>query len=236
VLATLEHWLAEKWPKLAVRHATTLELTSPQSGKAVVLEPQPPRFTSDEWYERNRRADTARRWQLLLRPTAGVLRVRDEVADGTYATRLYGLASVMVTHVGLAIVVNPQAQLVGTITSRRLALDSGLATDRHADDGRLIIEPLAVCKLSDHGVRTPAALRVLEQLAKPPAPRRVTFMDTHGVARASAPPAFQPRSPVPRVERLPEVAPGTVATEGMDDDTRWAIFQQAKRRSRQTPS
>lgn len=48
VLATLEHWLVEKWPKLAVRHdATTLELTSPQTGKAVVLEPQPPRFTSD---------------------------------------------------------------------------------------------------------------------------------------------------------------------------------------------
>jgi hypothetical protein len=87
----------------------------------VVIEPCPPRLSSDDWFDRDPAATDDHRWQLLPAPTAGVLRLKDELTEGLDATRLYGLAGTIVT---FAIAINPQGQFV--ITSPRLALDAGL--------------------------------------------------------------------------------------------------------------
>ena len=206
------------------------------NGKVVVIEPCPPRLSSDDWFDRDRAATDDRRWQLLLRPTAGVLRVKDQLAEGLYATRLYGLAATIVTFAGAAIAINPQSQLVGTITSRRLALDAGLTTDRHPADGRLIVEPLDACQVDHRGVQTPAAKRITECPTTTPAA-------SHGQQpwsrRSSPPPRVDPRPPPakPRpVERLVDIPPGMIVTEDTDEDLRWAIFRQAMQRKRRSPS
>jgi hypothetical protein len=230
-LAILEHWVASEWPRLSVRRdSATLELISP-NGRTLLLHPSPARLSADAWSERNLAATPVRLWQLLLRPTPGVLKVTEELADGLYATRLQGLAAAIVNVTGAAVAINPQARLVGTITSRRLAIDSGIAASHHHEEGRLIVEPMAACWLDERGVRPPAAQLIAKHLAKlpgcAPAPKQnpVSRHQEHDFRH-------RPRVP-PAAGQLPPVSGDEVATEGMDDARRWEIFQRAMQRGRE---
>jgi hypothetical protein len=155
---------------------------------------------------------------ILLAPTPGVVRMVGDLGDGVYATRLWGVVAEMVLRTGVAVALNPQAELVGTMTSSGLADAAGLAR-AGAGDGRLIVEPLASCDLTLEGLVPPAAAAVRAAASGSETPQRDPRRPPALAHRAGASP-----------ERLPEVAPGAVATEGMDDLTRWAIFLQAMRR------
>jgi len=229
-LAALGGWLAERWPDLPVTPVgdDALELASPRTGRRVVLAVSARRVTLDGWHARRREAHARGvAWQLLLAPTPGVLRVVDELADGIYATRLWGAVADIVLQTGAAVALNPQARLVGTITSTHLAHAATLARGDGRGDGRLIVEALAACQLTLDGVVPPAAAaaRAAAQPPAPPARPRLPHPATPTPTPVT--PAAAPTRPA---ERLPEVAPGTAATEGMDQLTRWAIFQQAMRR------
>jgi hypothetical protein len=104
------------------------------------------------------------------------------------------------------------------MTSSDLADRAGLAR-AGAGDGRLIVEPLAACDLTFEGLVPPAAAAVRAAASAYETPQRAPRRPQAIADRTGAP-----------AEQLPEVAPGAVATEGMDDLTRWAIFQQAMRR------
>jgi hypothetical protein len=221
-LAAVRGWLTDRWPSLRVTPVggDALELTSPRTGRRVVLAMTARRITVDAWRERRRDAESrGATWQVLLAPTSGVVRMVEDLGDAAFATRLWGVVAEIVARTGAAVALNPQAQLVGTMTSSELADAAGLAgAGAGAGDGRLIVEPLTACDLTFEGLVPPAAAAVRAAASECETIQR-TPRRPHAIAQRTAAPA----------EQLPAVAPGVVATEGMDDLTRWAIFQQAMR-------
>jgi hypothetical protein len=120
-LATLGHWLAERWPNLPVIPVgnDALELVSPVTGRRVVLAVSARRVTVDRWYERRRDARALGiAWQPLLAPTPGVLRVLDELAAGIYATRLWGAVADIVLQTGAVVTLNPKPDSSGRSPAR----------------------------------------------------------------------------------------------------------------------